>query len=221
MHRLALSIAVGFLVAGCTGQEQSGSARILEAAVHVEATGCGQATKLGGGSVIAENRVVTVAHTVAGATDISVIAADGQRYGATVVGIDRHKDLALLAIDATSIAPLPLATMGVDDSGQFVVFREGDPLLTPFVTRRKVDIKMDSIDEDGVSLRHGYQIEAAVVSGDSGAVLVFDGAATAVIFAHSRGVENRVWATDISEIEPLLKADTGRPVARGECSEFA
>jgi hypothetical protein len=209
------------VVAGCADQGQDTAERTLEAAVHVEATGCGQATKLGGGSVIAEGRVVTVAHVVAGSTGLAVISSDGQRRDATVVGIDRQKDLALLAIDAAAISPLPLASMSVDEAGQFVVYREGTPILIPFVTRRKVDIKMDSIDEDGVSLRRGYQVEADVVSGDSGAVLVFDGAATAVIFAHSRSVEHRVWATDISEVESLLEADTGSPVDRGGCSEFS
>jgi hypothetical protein len=219
--RLVPSIAVLLVFAGCAEQEPTASERTLGAAVHVEATGCGQAIKLGGGSAIAENRVVTVAHVIAGSTAIAVISADGRRHDATVVGIDRRKDLALLAIDATDITPLPSASMAIDDAGQFVVFRDGHPRLTTFVTRRKVDIKMDSIDEDSVTLRRGYQIEADVVSGDSGAVLVFGGAATAVIFAHSRGVESRVWATDISELAPLLKADTGDAVDRGACSEFA
>ena len=80
---------------------------------------------------------------------------------------------------------------------------------------------MDSIDEDSVTVRRGYQIEADVLSGDSGAVLVVGGAATAMVFARSRGDEHRAWATDISEIEPLLAADTGRPVDLGACSEFA
>lgn len=219
--RLVSSIAVVLVLAGCAKHEPTASQRTLRAAVHVEATGCGQAIKLGGGSVIAENRVVTVAHVIAGSTAITVISADGRRHDATVVGIDRQKDLALLAIGATDITPLPLASMAIDDAGEFVVYREGSLVLTQFVTRRKVDIKMDSIDEDGVSLRRGYQIEAEVVSGDSGAVLVFDGAATAVIFAHSRGVARRVWATDISEVAALLKADTGDAVDRGACSEFA
>ncbi len=193
----------------------------MSAAVRVESNGCGQATKLGGGSFIAKDRVVTVAHAVAGSTDIVVVSTDGRRFAATVVGIDRQKDLALLEVDDSNISPLPLATMAVDDAGEFVAFRDGRPRLSDFVARRHVDIKMDSIDEDGVSLRRGFQIDADVAGGDSGAVLVRDGSATAVVFARSRGVEGRAWATDISEIKPLLAADTGEPVNRGACSEFA
>ena len=220
--RLVLpAVGVTLALLGCGGERPPASSRALAAAVHVEATGCGTVTKLAGGSVIADDRVATVAHVVAGTTAISVVSADGRRFEAEVVGLDRAKDLALLAIDAPGIDPLPLASMAVDDAGEFVVFREGQPRVTTFVARRRVDIKMDSIDEDGVSLRRGYQIEADILSGDSGAVLVSDGAATAVVFARSRGDEHRAWATDISEITPLLNADTGRPVDRGACSEFA
>jgi S1-C subfamily serine protease len=206
---------------GCSGRNPSLTSRAEEAAVEVEANGCGQVTKLGGGSFIADDRVVTVAHVVAGSTELVVVSSDGRRHDATVVGIDRRKDLALLAVDENNMAPLPLATMAIGDAGEFVVFREGRPELTHFVTRRRVGIKMDSIDEDGVALRQGYQIEADVVPGDSGAVLVVRGAATAVIFARSRGVDGRAWATDTAEIKPLLDADTGKPVDRGVCSEFA
>ena len=195
--------------------------RALNAAVRVETNGCGPLARLRGGAFIAKDRVVTVAHAVAGSTDIVVVSTDGRRFDATVVGIDRQKDLALLAVDHSNIAPLPMATMAVDDAGEFVVFRQGQPQLSDFVARRHVDIKMDSIDEDGASLRRGYLIEAEVVSGDSGAVLVRDGAATAVVFARSRGVDRRAWATEITEIVPLLAADTGEPVDRGACSEFA
>ena len=53
------------------------------------------------------------------------------------------------------------------------------------------------------------------------AVLSVNGFAAAVIFARSRGVDGRAWATDISEVKPLLAADSGKPVDRGTCSEFA
>ena len=221
MSRLLSRFLATLALVGCAADNAAGTSRTVEAAVRVEANGCGQVTKLAGGSFIAEDRVVTVAHAVAGATAIVVVSSDGHRHDATVVGIDRRKDLALLAVVGGKIAPLPLASMVVDDAGEFVVFRDGTPVLTTFVTRRQVGIKMDSIDEDGISVRRGYQIEADVVSGDSGAVLAIDGAATAVVFARSRSVDGRAWATDINEIKPLLAADTGKPVDRGACSEFA
>ena len=220
-RHLLSTMATALVLASCSGQNPPPTQSAPNAAVRVEANGCGQVTKLGDGSFIAKDRVVTVAHAVAGSTDIVVVSTNGRRFDATVVGIDRQKDLALLAVNDSNIAPLPMATMAVDDAGEFVVFREGRPQVSDFVARRRVDIKMDSIDEDGVSLRRGYQIEADVVSGDSGAVLVTGGAATAVLFARSRGVDGRAWATDIAEIKPLLAADTGEPVDRGACSEFA
>jgi hypothetical protein len=217
--RSLVSVSTLALLAACSGSNPQSTA--LASAVRIEAVGCGQETTLAGGSFIASHRVVTVAHAIAGSARVSVTSADGKRHDAEVVGIDRRKDLALLAVPGVDQPVLPAATMRVDDVGTFVAFRDGRPRLTSFTARRKVGIKIDSIDEDVVVLRSGYQIEAEIDNGDSGAVLVVNGSATAVLFARSRGLDNRAWATDISELDPLLAADTGQPVDRGACSEFS
>ncbi|MEK7239911.1 MAG: trypsin-like peptidase domain-containing protein [Gemmatimonadota bacterium] len=66
---------------------------------------------IGSGFIVQPNGViVTNAHVVAGATNVSVALRDGTTYPAKVVGIDEMNDLAVLKIDAKN---LPTAPLGV------------------------------------------------------------------------------------------------------------
>lgn len=188
----------------------------LAASVRVEAIGCGATASIGGGSFIADGIVVTVAHVVAGADHVHVVLADGSRPRATVVAIDRDTDLALLAVQA-SVVPLPSGTLAPGDEGSFVVARDGAALVHEFEALSVVDIDAPTIDDEGTSARRGFHIEADVAKGDSGAVLVSEGRATAVIFARSTATDGTAWATDLSEVEPLLLTATDVAVDVGEC----
>jgi S1-C subfamily serine protease len=157
-----------------------------------------------------------VAHLVAGTDTITVIGADGVSRQGVVVGIDRDMDLALLAVDGLGATPLPMRTLPAGATGTFVVDRDG-PIGIGFTADRYVNIEIDSIDGDREVTRRGYQVNAAIVAGDSGSVLVSGGAAMGVLYARSRRDDRRAWAVDISELQPLLDADTGRAVDVGEC----
>jgi S1-C subfamily serine protease len=157
-----------------------------------------------------------VAHLVAGTDTITVIGADGVSRQGVVVGIDRDMDLALLAVDGLGATPLPMRTLPAGATGTFVVDRDG-PIGIGFTADRYVNIEIDSIDGDRKVTRRGYQVNAAIVAGDSGSVLVSGGAAMGVLYARSRRDDRRAWAVDISELQPLLDADTGRAVDVGEC----
>ena len=129
--RPVIVAALFIVAAACGGDVRRSDPSTLEAAVHVETTGCGQATRLAGGSFIADRRVVTVAHVVAGTTGVVVVSSDGRRHPATVVGIDRHKDLALLAVDDATVDPLPIGSMAVGDVRRAPRLSRG-----PFPSRR-------------------------------------------------------------------------------------
>ena len=187
-----------------------------QAAVRVVAEGCKTNASLGAGAVIADDRIVTVAHVVAGATTITLVAFDGTRYSAELVGIDRVHDLALLRA-AVPLVALPSRAMVPGDAGWYTVYRQDAAVEMPFEAQAVVDINVNDIDNTAKSLRRGFQVQATVKSGDSGAVLVVDGAATAVLFARSTGADERAWATDLSELQPLLGQDTGQAVDRGRC----
>ncbi|HNJ97560.1 MAG TPA: trypsin-like peptidase domain-containing protein, partial [Ilumatobacteraceae bacterium] len=71
----------------------------LAAAVRIEAFGCHTTATVGGGSFVGPERVLTVAHVVAGAEHIEVELADGRMAEAQVVAIDRDLDLAVLHVE--------------------------------------------------------------------------------------------------------------------------
>ena len=163
---------------GCSGTP-SETSRARAAAVRIEAEGCQSRPSIGGGSFVTPHHVLTVAHVVAGSTDIDVILSDGKEADAQVVAIDRKKDLAVLKVETTG-EPLPRGTMRPGSSGIFVVWRDDDPVAKPFTARSFVDINASDIDHAGPGLRRGYQIDAEVAKGDSGSLLVHDGRAVAV-----------------------------------------
>ena len=215
-------------------EARSGEEAALAAAVAVRAMGCRQGEALtGSGSVVGDGLVVTVAHVVAGSTAVSVADAAGRERTAAVVGLDTVDDLALLAVDGLDVAPLPLGTLGAGDRAVFVVHdTDGRARAETAAVVRRVDLSIADLYGQGAHVRPGFELEATVNPGDSGAVLVGDdGRAGAVVFATSRddaapasstppaaGPGRRAWATDISVLAPLLAAASpDTPVATGTC----
>lgn len=205
------------LAAGCSGTP-SETSRAVSAAVRIEAEGCQSRPSVGGGSFVTSDLVLTVAHVVAGSTDIDVILSDGKEADGHVVAIDREKDLAVLKVETTG-SPLPRGFVRPGSSGIFVVWRDDDPVAQRFTARSFVDINASNIDHDGPGLRRGYQIEADVAKGDSGSVLVHDGRAVAVVFARSTSASQRAWATDIGEANQLINSAGDDPVPTGDCAK--
>ena len=188
----------------------------LAAAVRVEAQGCTDSTVVGAGSFVAHERVLTVAHVVAGATKVEVRLADGRRAEAKVTAIDRSLDLALLDVEQP-IAPLALGRMTVGATGQYVVYRNDAPVALQFRVLARNPIDVPDLDLLGSSTRDGYEISATIEPGDSGAVLVSRGVATAMVFARSAKDADRAWAVDIDEIRQLLQGDRDVAVDTGAC----
>ncbi len=194
----------------------------VAAAVQVQADGCGATTIVGAGAFLAEENVLTVAHVVAGAGSVHVMLADGHLVDAKVVAIDRDKDLAVLDVDVDDLADehvtwLSRGSMRPRAKGTFTVFRDGEPVALHFAVVAAVEIDVPAIDGGDSSMRHGYELRAAVEQGDSGAVLVTDGMATGVVFARSTATGGRAWAIDISEADELLAAAGDTAVDVGEC----
>lgn len=207
----------------------------LAAAVAVEAAGCRQAEELtGSGSVVGDELVVTVAHVVAGSTSVSVTDAGGTERRAVVVGLDTVNDLALLAVAGLPAAPLPFGTLTAGDHSVFVVHHDdGGAATQPAVVVRRADLSMADLYGQGTHVRTGFELDATVRPGDSGAVVVGDdGRAGAVVFATSRDTTgtgtdagpdtsddsaHRAWATDIAALAPLLTEPHDSAVPTGRC----
>lgn len=218
-----LVVASGILATAvaCDDDADDGTATsAIDAAVRVEAEGCGDHAVVGGGAFVDEHLVVTVAHVVAGADEVEVVLPDRSEHEAIVVAIDRRKDLAVLDVNA-EIAPLALDRMRAGARGEFVSWRGGAPTVERFEARAYVDIEGADIDGIEPSPRRGYEVKAHVEPGDSGSVLVADGKAVAVLFARSERHRDRAWAIDISEAQELLAAASeadGTPVDLGDCT---
>lgn len=188
----------------------------LAAAVHIEAFGCHTTATVGGGSFVGPERVLTVAHVVAGAAHIEVELADGRMAEAQVIAIDRDLDLAVLHVEV-DVSPLPVGTAGTGTSGVFVSHRSGAAATETFRVRRALDLRIPNIDGVGEVQRKGFELEAEVLEGDSGSVLVDDGKAVGVVFARSSHHGGRAWATDIRAAADLLAIDDDDTADTGEC----
>jgi S1-C subfamily serine protease len=189
----------------------------LSAAVRVEAEGCKERPFVGGGSFVDDDLVLTVAHVVAGADEVEVEFADGSEHEAIVVAIDREKDLAVLRVDA-EVAPLRIGSMRNGQRGTFAAWRGDEVVSTPFLAASSKVLNVDDIDHQGVGDRRGFVVDADIDPGDSGSVLVVDGAAVAVLFARSTTDRHRAYATDIVEAAALIDNAGEEPVDLGACT---
>jgi S1-C subfamily serine protease len=122
-----------------------------------------------------QGHIVTNVHVIAGAAEATVKLADGRDYPATLVGGSPAHDIAVLKIEPTGKALVPVA-IGVSDDlrvGQ-KVFAIGNPfgldwtLTTGIVSA--LDRSLDS--ENGSVIRHLVQTDAAINPGNSGGPLL-------------------------------------------------
>ncbi len=156
--------------------------------VHAASDTCGRASE-GSGWVAASHRVVTNAHVVAGATEVSVQAGGtGDALAARVVAFDPRLDLAILAVPDLDAAPLPQS--GALAGGASAVVA-GFPLDGPYqLNAARVRTTMDAVGADiygapGVS-RQVYAIYGTVRPGNSGGpLLTSDGKVAGTVFARS------------------------------------
>lgn len=123
----------------------------------------------GSGVIISQDGyIVTCAHVVSGANNITVQLADGTEYTATVVGQDSTSDVAVLKIEATGLTP---AVIGNSDSlavGETTV-AVGNPLgtLSNTVTNGIVSALNREVTVQGNDMNL-IQTSASISPGNSG-----------------------------------------------------
>lgn len=165
--------------------------------------------------MVADGRIATVAHVVAGADRIEVRGAHGSG-DAAVVYFDPILDVAVLKVDPRLGAPIPIATARQGDRGTAVVYRDGNPLELAAEVERLVDIRTEDIYGEGKHLRPGYELKLDVQPGDSGSVVIVDGKAVAIVWATSQETEARSWAMRTTLVADHLTA--AAPVDHGHCA---
>jgi Do/DeqQ family serine protease len=132
-----------------------------------------QTQSAGSGVIVnaAEGLVLTNAHVIEGAEEISVTLQDDRTFSAEVVGTDRASDVALLRIPAENLVELKMADSGRIEVGDFVV-AIGNPFgLGHTVTSGIVS----ALGRSGIN-PEGYedfiQTDASINPGNSGGALV-------------------------------------------------
>lgn len=206
--RLALLVllAAAFLFGGC-GSSASDPVDPSERAVAIATTACGDASKtVGSGVVVGPGRVLTAAHVVVGATSVNVATGSGTS-AAQIVVVDATRDLAILTVEPDLLPtdePVELAAAG-----------PGDPLVALGATSGVVDLSVDrvltlradNVRQPGRTDRSGYELDASLLPGDSGAgVFNNDGSLVAVVFSGPADRDGRVFAVSADEIEAALAA---------------
>src|SRR3984957_9942391 len=130
---------------------------------------------IGSGFIInQEGEIVTNNHVVSGSRNITVTLSDKKQYRATVLGIDRRSDLALIKIKADR--KLPFVRLG--DSDALVVGQKVLAIGNPFglegtLTTGIVSSLGRSLQgEEGNTLEGLIQTDAAINPGNSGGPLL-------------------------------------------------
>jgi S1-C subfamily serine protease len=166
----------------------------------VSTLGYADATSAGTGIVLtSDGTILTNNHVIVGATAIEVtVESTGATYSAQVVGTDATADVAVLRLtEASGLATATIATDGVvvGDAVTAVGNAEGGgSLVSATGTVTALDATVTTQDEvtgEMVTLDGLLQIDADVVSGDSGgAVLDASGAVVGMTTAASSGTSN-------------------------------
>ena len=222
-----ISIA-GLIATACastSGGLESGD--VARSGVGVVAEGCGLTADFGSGVAVdvgdRSSLVITVAHTIKGASTLTVIDADGREHEARVVAFDKDSDLAALDVADLGVPPIQVA----DSAGSAVDGANGSILTwsrddgveqIPIVVTKRLRVTIEDIYIDDVIERGALEIAGPVTNGDSGGpVLDASGHVIGIIYANSRGREQVGFATDQRELADLLASVTGATVDNGTC----
>ncbi|MGF1517194.1 MAG: trypsin-like peptidase domain-containing protein [Nodosilinea sp.] len=169
--------------------------------------------------MLADDTVVTTAHTVAGADAIVVVGADGVRHDAALVGFDPNADLAVLAVDDLDVEPLPLGPADRGAAGWVLAWHPDVGMHTePMTVTKEIRVTIEDIYIDRIVHRDAIEIAADIEHGDSGAAVVSDdGTVVGVVYATSRE-RAAGFAVDDGEVAAALERAAGAvPVDAGPC----
>jgi hypothetical protein len=178
---------------------------------------------------VGRDRVVTVAHVLAGAVRVggtpAHVGGTPVRVGgspARVVRVDRRADLALLRVPGIASAARDESRVGggvgAGDEVRVLRLRSGRSDSLSAQVRRAIVAHVRTLGAKRAVTRPALELEARVAAGDSGApVLSRSGALVGVIFATSARRENTAYAVDASAVWRLLETDGRAAGERQHC----
>ncbi|GAA1910231.1 MarP family serine protease [Arthrobacter gandavensis] len=182
---------------------------------------CGQ-NQTGSGFVVAEDRVITNAHVVAGVSEPVVQVPGGGVLPGRVVHFDPARDLAVIAVENLDATPLALGTeLPAGTTAAFAGYPAGGPFrLQPAVVQNLGDVSVRSIYGTSPGILEVYTLAANVQQGNSGGPLLdIDGQVAGVVFAKTTGDQPIGYALSLAELGPIADAapDYRSAVSPGEC----
>ena len=184
------------------------------------APGCRRSQE-GSGWVAEEGLVVTNAHVVAGARQVTVTGKQG-RLQADVVAFDPQRDLAVLSVPELSA---PALRLGGDLSHGDAAAAAGFPMGGPYRVdaarvRGMLSARGDDIYGRSRVVRQVYSLRVDIRPGNSGGPLLSpDGSVSGVVFARSLDDDDTGYALTLEEVRPVLADATARgEVGTGECA---
>lgn len=119
-----------------------------------------------------EGHILTNYHVIEKASQIKVTLHNRKTYTATIVGVDRSHDLAVIQIKAPDLAPMVLGNSGNLQVGQ-KVYAIGNPFgLSGTLTRGIVSSIRQVQEPDGMRIDDAIQTDASINPGNSGGPLL-------------------------------------------------
>lgn len=176
----------------------------------------------GSGFVVAEDRVITNAHVLAGVEEVVVELPGRAAATGRVVWFDPAQDLAVIAVETDDAAPLRLAgPQSPGASGAVAGYPFGGPFSLGSASVRSVGVaEVPDIYEDGLAPREIYALSATISPGNSGGpFLTAEGEAAGVVFARADDGSALGYAVTSAAVAPIV-ADAARwsePVSTGPC----
>jgi len=151
----------------------------------------------GTGFVVADDLVLTSAHTLRGARSVTVTRS-GRTVAAAVVGFDPDNDLAYLRAPLGAVRPVSIDRDVADDGdrGTAWAVRGHDIVAIGVTVVRSVTIRTEDIYVQGETRRPGFEIRADIQPGDSGGPVIVDGEVIAVLWARVKRVPGLAYAID-------------------------
>jgi S1-C subfamily serine protease len=177
----------------------------------------------GSGFVIAEDRLVTNAHVVAG-VDTPIVELPGReaREG-RIVYFDPIDDIAVVAVDGLDAASLTLSDLLAPGTAAAVQgYPNGGPFTSvPATVLSAGTVPVPDVYDETSAPREIYALQADVRPGNSGGpLLTDDGEVAGVVFARGLDSDQRGYAITTTELAPVVQqsGSLDDAVSSGRCT---
>jgi serine protease Do len=173
---VAAALATGAIVAPSVARAQTGLPdftvlveKVGPAVVNIRTQEKGRPTGEGSGFIIsADGYVVTNAHVVSGATEVTVSLPDKREFKAKIIGADDRTDVALVKVEATGLPTVKTGDVSKLKVGEWVL-----AIGSPFGLENTVTVGIVSAKQRETGQEVSFiQTDAAVNPGNSGGPLI-------------------------------------------------